>query len=393
MIITNATAVRHGNVEPNTSIIIENGVISAILSRSSIELSAFDRVIDAKGMYVSAGFIELHTHGVNGYDFMDAEPKGFLKALRDYPHYGVTGVYPTTMSAPFNDIETVLDSISATDLSDNNGATFLGIHLEGPYFSPAQCGAQPASQLRVPSDGVYKRLIDKYDFISRIDAAPELDGAFEMAEILKGKNIVAGIAHTDAASQLTLRAIDAGYSIATHLYSGMSAVHRENGFRYGGTVEACLLNDNVYTEAICDGIHLPAELLQLIYKVKGDDRMILVTDSNRGADLPEGSHCVLGNKDTGLEVIVSEGVAWIPDKTAFAGSIATYDRLIRTAVNLAGIPLPNAVKMATETPAKAMGLKNKGSLDIGFDADITIFDENINIQLTIVGGNVVYEIK
>jgi len=168
-------------------------------------------------------------------------------------------------------------------------------------------------------------------------------------------------------------------------------VHRENGFRKGGAVEACLLRDEVYCEAICDGIHLPAELLRLIYKVKGADRMILVTDSMRGAGMKEGTQCMLGSKKTGTPVVIEDGVAWLPDRSAFAGSVATYDVLIRRARDYAQIPLPDVIKMATETPAQAMGLSNKGILAAGYDADIVLFDENIEIQLTMVGGKTQYE--
>ncbi|MCI8589836.1 MAG: N-acetylglucosamine-6-phosphate deacetylase [Clostridiales bacterium] len=389
--IINARVITQGKEFDRHTIVVENDKIEAVLPATAVGDGCFDQIIDAKGAYASAGFIDLHTHGIGGYDFMDAEGDGVLNALRMYARFGVTGVYPTTMSAPFVQVRAALDSLAKVDFTIAQGAAFLGAHLEGPYFSPAQCGAQPPDQLCAPSDEEYKKLINEYSFVRRIDAAPELSGSMQMAKDLALKGVISGIAHTDADAQTTLLAADAGYRIATHLYSGMSGVHRENGFRKGGVVEACLLRDDVYCEAICDGIHLPAELLKLIYKVKGADRMILVTDSMRGAGLKEGSRCVLGNKDTGTPVVIAEGVAWLPDRSAFAGSVATYDVLIRKARDYAHIPLPDVIKMASETPARAMRLSNKGVLAAGYDADITLFDENIEIQLTMVGGKTQYE--
>jgi N-acetylglucosamine-6-phosphate deacetylase len=263
--------------------------------------------------------------------------------------------------------------------------------LEGPYFNPAQAGAQPPDKLAKPCDREYEKLVAEYPFIARIDAAPELPGGLDMPGFLKPHGIVAGMAHTDASAAEVKAAAEAGYTIATHLYSGMSVVHRINGYRHAGTVEGCFLQDDVYTEAICDSIHLPAELLQLIYKVKGPDRMILVSDSMRGAGLPEGTECMLGAKDTGTLVVVEKGVAWMPDRQAFAGSVATYDRLIRTAVNYAGLPLTDVIKMATKTPAAVMKLQDKGELKPGFDADVTLFDGDVQVQLTMVEGKVVYQ--
>ena len=320
---------------------------------------------------------------------MDADPAGMVRALQAYARHGVTGVYPTTLSAPFEEIRRSLDAM-ATIKDDQSGAAFLGAHLEGPYFAPAQRGAQPLEALCTPADKEYERLLEKYPFIARIDTAPELAGSTELADYMRARGKVCGIAHTDANAEVICDAKEGQFPIATHLYSGMSGVHRENGHRIAGAVEACLLRDDIFCEAICDGIHLPKELLKLIYKVKGADKMILVTDSIRGAELPESSTFIMGNRETGYEAFVSEGVAWVPDHTAYAGSVATYDRLIRTAVTIAEIPLTDAVRMATETPARVMGLTNKGRLEPGYDADVTVFDENHTVLYTVVSGRTVY---
>lgn len=347
-------------------------------------------VIDARGAYVSPGFIELHTHGIEGYDFMDNQAKGFVAALKAYAKYGVTGVYPTTLSAPIGELEQVLDGFAEYALREYDGAAFMGVHLEGPYFNSDQCGAQPLDFLKSPDIREYGYFVEKYPFIKRWDLAPELDGANEMARYLTAKGIKVGVAHTNATAEQVLAAVENGCSIATHLYSGMSGVRRIDGLRCGGAVEGCLLADAVTAEIIGDGIHLPRELVQLVYKIKGSHGVALTTDSMRGAGMPEHTECVLGNRHTGTKTVVRDGVAWLPDRSAFAGSIATYNKLIRNAVKLFDIPLPDAVTMAAKTPANTMSLQSKGELQAGFDADIVIFDEDIQIHTTIVNGKTIY---
>ena len=386
----NGKVVRSDGILSDYAIVTENGKIREIVPQNTLELDGFS-VIDVQGSYVSAGWIDIHTHGIDGEDFMDADPQANLRAMRAYARHGVTGVFPTTLSAPFEEIRQALDALADTDFSSCTGACFLGAHLEGPYFSVGQRGAQPPEALRTPDDREYIALLKEYPFIRRIDTAPELPGSSEMAHYLKEHGVKCGIAHTDADASVILKEAENTYHIATHLYSGMSGVHRVNGFRRAGAVEACLLRDDIFCEAICDGIHLPPELLKLIYKVKGAERMILVSDSIRGAGLSENTDFVMGNKNTGTKAVISDGVAWLPDRSAYAGSVATFDRLIRTAVNQAQIPLTDAVKMSAETPAKAMGLSQKGVLAPGYDADITVFDDKINVLLTIVGGTVVYK--
>lgn len=387
--VVNGKIVCQNDILCGYAIVIENGKISNIVSENTIDPDVFS-VIDVQGGYVSAGWIDIHTHGIDGEDFMDADPQANRRAMQAYARHGVTGVFPTTLSAPFTEIRQALDALANTDFSSCMGACFLGTHLEGPYFSVQQCGAQPPEALCTPDDLEYVSLLKDYPFICRIDTAPELPGSANMARYLKENDVKCGIAHTDADALIILEE-DNIYPIATHLYSGMSGVHRVNGFRRAGAVEACLLRDDIFCEAICDGIHLPPELLKLIYKVKGTERMILVSDSIRGAGLSENTDFVMGNKATGTKAVISDGVAWLPDHSAYAGSVATFERLIHTAVTQAQIPLIDAVKMSTEIPAKAMGLTKKGVLAPGYDADITVFDDEINVLLTIVGGTVVYK--
>ena len=198
------------------------------------------------------------------------------------------------------------------------------------------------------------------------------------------------MAHTDAIYEEALVAFEAGFTLATHFYSCMSGVSRRDCFRYAGVIETAYLLDEMDVEIIADGVHLPAPLLKLIYKIKGPDRIALITDSMRAAGMPPGDS-ILGSKHNGLKVLVEDGVAKLPDRTSFAGSVATCDRLVRTMINLADVPLLEAVKMATQTPANILGIgSTKGSLISGKDADIVIFDKNINVSTTIVHGRVIY---
>ncbi len=206
---------------------------------------------------------------------------------------------------------------------------------------------------------------------------------------LKNCGILPCIGHSDATSTEAHKAFENGFTHVTHLYSCTSTVHRKNAFRYAGIVEEAYLNDEMTVEIIADGIHLPADLLRLIYKIKGTDNIALVTDSMCGAGMPEGES-VLGSQENGLSVIIEDGVAKLPDRSAFAGSVAFSDRLVRNMIQVASVSLTDAVAMASKTPARIIGAENKGSLLPGYDADVVIFDENINVSLTMVAGRVVW---
>jgi N-acetylglucosamine-6-phosphate deacetylase len=253
-------------------------------------------------------------------------------------------------------------------------------------------GAQDPRYIRDPDPQEYKEILSRSSDIRRWSAAPERDGAIEFARYLKSQGILVALAHTNASYKETLRGYENGYTLATHFYSCMSGVYRKGAMRYAGVIEAAYLVDGMDVEVIGDGIHCPPALLKLIYKIKGTDRMALITDSMRAAGQPEGETSILGSLKNGTEVLIEDGVAKMPDRTSFAGSIATTDRLVRTIVERADVPLLDAVRMATKTPASIIGeAKRKGVLLPGKDADIVIFDEDIKIQKTIIGGEIIYD--
>lgn len=346
--------------------------------------------IDANGNYISPGFIDIHVHGGGGQDFMDNSYTGFLEIAKMHARHGTTAMTPTTLSCEKQDlIETILLYEQCAQI-DQEGAQFIGLHIEGPYFAMNQKGAQPARYIRNPQQAEYREIISSTRCIKRWSAAPELDGALAFGKFLLKNNILPSIAHTDAIYEEVLAAQKAGYSHVTHLYCAMSGVTRKNAYRYAGVIESALLLDDLTVEIIADGKHLPPALLKLVYKVKGPDNIALITDAMRGAGMGEGKS-MLGGLQNGIEVTIEDGVAKLPDRSAFAGSVATADLLVRNMVNLAEVPLLDAVKMMTRTPARIMKIADrKGSLIKGLDADITIFDDDIQIFYTIVAGKVIY---
>jgi len=259
-----------------------------------------------------------------------------------------------------------------------------GLHLEGPYLAPSQKGAQEDRFIRPFDERETDEILSYSDRILRWTAAPELPGAERFARACLAHGVLPCIGHTDATFSDTERAYRAGFTHVTHLYSCMSTVRRVNAYRVAGVLEAAYYLDGMTAELIADGCHLPPELLRFAFKFKGRENLALVTDSMRAAGMPEGPS-VLGAMDNGLPVAVERGVAWLTDRSAFAGSCATMDRLIRTAVS-AGIPLTDAVYMATAAPARILNLTDRGALTPGKRADLTLFDDGIRVKRVFVAG-------
>jgi len=386
--IYNGRILTPDRIIPQGTIVIEGERIAGISEGNADVPDALE--IDAHGKYIAPGFIDIHVHGGDGYDFMDGSETAFLKIAEMHARYGTTSMVPTTLSSDKAGILQSLSVYEAANVKNTRGAQFLGMHLEGPYFAMNQRGAQDPRYIRDPDPEEYEDIIRQSSVIKRWSAAPELNGALDFGRYLRSKGILAAVAHTDAIYEEVVAAFENGYSLITHLYSGMSGVTRRNAFRYAGVIESAYIIDEMDVEIIADGIHLPAPLLKLAYKIKGADKIALITDAMRAAGMPPGES-MLGSLENGLKVIVEDGVAKLPDRSAFAGSVATADRLVRNMIQLAGVPLPEAIKMITATPAAIMKVDDqKGALVPGKDADIVIFDEDITIGATIVKGKVVY---
>jgi N-acetylglucosamine-6-phosphate deacetylase len=387
--IYNARVLTPGRIIRNGTVVIIGDKIREV-SDANIDLPGAIE-IDAQGNYVSPGFIDMHVHGGGGYDFMDGTVDAFLEIAKLHARYGTTSMLPTTLTSGKQRLLQALTSYEKANAENKTGAQFLGMHIEGPYIAMNQKGAQDPRFIRDPDKKEYEEIVSgSRNNIKRWSAAPELKGALNFGRYLKSNGILPSIAHTDATYKDVVEAFESGYTHITHFYSAMSGVTRVGCSRYAGVVESGYLIDEMTVEIIADGVHLPEPLLKLIYKIKGAERTALITDAIRATGT-SARETILGDLENGMRVIVEDDVAKLPDRSSFAGSVATADRLVRTMINIANLPLSETIQMITATPAAIIGVEDKkGALAPGKDADVIIFNDNITIQTTIIKGKVVY---
>lgn len=426
LILVNGRVITPEGVMDGGGVAVRGATISHVFRMDEVQIpygSGGARIIDVGGDYISPGFIDIHVHGGGGADFMDGTPQALATIARIHASGGSTSILPTTLTSSVEDLFRALDAVKAytrsvdrlvqmpfsgpVDGSINEprskpgekpaqpspgfGASVLGVHLEGPYLSPAQKGAHDPRYLKEPDRKEYLEILDYSGHIMRVSAAPELPGALDLGRELSARGILAAIAHSDATYDQVIAAAHAGYRLVTHLYSACSIVRRVRGYRIPGVVETALLLDELAVEILADGHHLPEGLLRLVFKVKGPDRIVLVTDAMRAAGLGDGEY-ELGPAGCGWKTIVEGGVAKLPDRTSFAGSVALANTLVQNMVNVAGVSLVDSVKMITATPAKILGIQDrKGAIAPGMDADIVVFDPEVTVKFTIVEGKMAYE--
>jgi len=377
--IVNANIVLDGEVLEDGVIRFDGGVIEYVGRTRDSGYST----VDAEGEYLLPGFIDIHCHGGNGYDFMDAAEEEMLEISRFHLSHGTTTLVPTTMTDRWEAIRASLDTFAS--IPEDKRLTLHGVHLEGPWLNPLQCGAQSKDKMEKPSLDRLCSVLSDYPFIERVTLAPELDTEYEVGRACARYGIIASVGHSDADFDTVTEAVENGYTLMTHLYSGMKGTWRESAYRIAGAVEAGLYDDRLYVEVIADGKHLPNGLLKLIYKCKGADRIALITDAMRGAGLPAGAEPILGRAADGVATVIEDGVAKLPDRQSFAGSVATADRLLRTMLSL-GIPVTECSKMLSKTPAAIMGYTDRGSLEVGKRADILLLDKKYNIKELFLKG-------
>ena len=353
-------------------IYIENGKIAEI---SNVEKAA-DEVYDFTGKYVSPGFIDIHTHGGAGCEFAGSA-EDVVNAANFHFEHGTTSICPTISTAPFKTMTNAVASFEKALESPELKGTLIGLHFEGPYLSAKQVGAQNPDAITPPVKQEYEPLLrEKGHLIARWSYAPENDFDGSFAKALSEAGVVASAGHTDAIYSDMIRAFENGCRLVTHLYSCTSTITRDHGFRRLGVIESAYLLDDMYVEIIADGKHLPPELISLILKIKGRDRVCLITDSLAVAGVAQDGKEV---ESLGTRFFVEDGVCKLLDRSAFAGSIATADRLIRVLTKEVGASIIDAVYMMTKVPAEVMGLTEKGLLKEGYDADIVVFDDDINM--------------
>lgn len=355
-------------------------------------------VLDVNGAWIAPGFIDTHVHGAGGFDVMEGAD-AVRSMARTLATKGVTSFLPTTLSLSWERIEAALADIDRVAGERTGGARVLGSHMEGPYCSATQAGAMNPRYLLEPRPEQYLPLLNNLTYLKRVSVAPELPGALELGRELRARGIVASVAHTDATFQQMVAAVESGYTHATHLYSAMSSIRRQNGYRLTGAIESVLLLDELTTELIADGHHLPPSLMKLAIKTKGVGAICAVTDSMAAAGAGPGSY-TLGELEVIVEAAVPESfeipadpsclAAKLSDRSCFAGSVATMDQVVRNMMRLVGLNLLDAVRTATANPGRIHGLAGRGILAPGMKADIVILDEEITPLITIVEGETVW---
>ncbi len=385
LVIKNANVVFTDKTR-NATVLCDNGKIIDIVER--YDESDSDTIIDAHLEYLSPGFIDLHVHGGGNKSAMSTNYKDIIDMAEAHLKHGTTSIVPTTLASPVSQLKDVTLSIKKAS-EESKKANILGLHYEGPYISLKYKGAQSPENILDPVKNPPDELFELWDKILIMGAAPEEHGCLELGEKLKKRNIVASVAHSAASYEQVEEAIKHGYSDITHIYNACTSCFKEGIFRVAGVVEAGLALDEITTQVIGDLRHLPKGLLKLIYKTKGVEKMYLITDGLEfsASDIKENT---IYTQENGMGVIFEDGAMKLADRSALAGSVATLKDCVRNMYKEVGLPLYEAVRMASLTPATIIGAnKYKGKIEKGFDADLLIFDDNLNISKVITNGNII----
>jgi N-acetylglucosamine-6-phosphate deacetylase len=387
-VIRNGTVLTPCRAIPDGVVVLDGAKILSVGRKGEVEEPPEAFGIDAGGRCVTPGLVDIHVHGSHGADVLDASTDALETMSRFFLTRGVTSFVATAITAPNERLLAALDAVRAVQNSGGlSGAEVLGVHQEGPFLNPAQKGAHPEELLVSPTPQRYAPFLEYADVMRSMTLAPELDGAVDLIRALREAGVVAACGHSVAIYREFEPAIEAGMTHAVHCFCNMGTLRRDNLKRVAGVVETVLCDDRLSTELIADGWHIGDVLMRLAVKAKGVGRVCLVTDAMTAAGMPPGRYFV-----GGVEAIVEDGIARLPDNTAYASSVTTLDVCVRNAVERIGLDLKDAVRMATLTPATVMGAQErKGSLEPGRDADVVIMDCRANVQMTIARGKVAYQ--
>lgn len=375
---------------PEATVLIKGERIAAVGPCQEIQIPNEAQRLDTSGLYVCPGLVDIHVHGGDGADCTDGSEAAVRAVARRHLRAGTTSLLATTATAPLTRIWRAFDAIiAAMQTPQNDEARLLGIHMEGPFLSLEQRGSHAPELLRMPTPAERERLLSYTPHLRRVTLAPEREDALSLIQQLSERDVLVSGGHSDALYGQVCRAIRAGMSHVTHLWSGMSSVRRIGPKRYAGMLEAALVEEGLTGEIIADGYHLPTSLMRMAYRLKGPEKLCLISDAMRASGKGPGRYEIAG-----VEAIVEKngGVAISPDRTAFAGSISTLTECLRHTVQVVGLSLRDALRMATTTPAAIAGVGEKvGRLAEGYPADVVSLDRaSLEPKLILRAGNVVH---
>jgi N-acetylglucosamine-6-phosphate deacetylase len=381
MIFTNARLIFPDGIRDGFEVVVERGKITAIGERSLPH--GKQEVIDLKGNYLAPGFIDLHVHGALGCDTMEASFEAFRAICDFHASGGTTSLLLTTATAPLDKIVNALQAVR-----DCRSAirSIGGVHVEGPFISKAKAGVQRAEFIQDPSPVAVRQLLEHADVLKRVTIAPELRGALDAIEVFRAHGISVSGGHSDAWDEDARSAFERGMHSVTHTFNCMSSARRRGVYLVAGLLEFALSEPEMGCELIADGHHVSATLMKMLYRAKGPHGICLVTDATAGAGLPEGSQFALFGKDC----IVENGVCRLANHSALAGSASRMIDLVRMMVREVNVPLNQAIAMATENPARAIGQETKGRLNVGADADLVVLSPEIEVVRTFAAGREVW---
>ena len=377
MIFANARLILPDGVRDGLEVVVAKGKIVEV--REQTDATG----IDLDGNYLAPGFIDLHIHGALSRDTMEASPEAFQVICDYHATGGTTSLLLTTVTAPIPEIVNVLDAVRNIASANKQ---IVGVHIEGPFISRGRRGAQRKEFIRDPDGESVDQLLEFADVIKRVTLAPELPGALDLIDQLRERNISVSGGHSDASDEDARAGFIRGMRHVTHTFNGMSSARRRGIYREAGLLEFALSEPEIMCELIADGHHVSSTLMKMLYRAKGPTGICLVTDATAGAGLSEGARFSL----SGLDCVVSDGVCLLADRSALAGSASRMIDLIREVVNEVKIPLHEAVAMASANPARALGSKTKGRLEVGADADFVLLSADLEVEQTFVAGERVF---
>ncbi len=384
LVIENGTVYTPRQAIPDGAVLAQGRRLSAVGRRGEIAVPEGARRLDARGGVIAPGFVNMHVHGAGGHDALSGRADDLRAMARLFAGHGVTATVVSIASAPMEQLVAAMQAALQVRADPGPGAEILGVHLEGRYLNPREAGAHPPDLLEKPSPEDCQGWWPYVDAVRQVTLAPELPGALELIRALKGRGILVAAGHSQAVDAQLERAVEAGLSHATHLFCNMGTLRRANIRRVAGLVESVLLDDRVSAEIIADGYHIAPSLMRLALKVKGPQRLALVTDGSPLTGLGPGRYRAFGQ-----DVILEEEISYLADRSAYAGSVATMDRCLRCALESMDLSLSDALAMATLTPATILGVaERKGSLEEGRDADVVVLDGQLRVRATVAGGTI-----